>query len=89
MNAHIGVDAGTGYVHSVTATAASVHDQIVHLVRADDDVVYADYQGAGKTTPKHHHRDQNSASSTHHARPEAPCMANRLMISASLDDHRV
>ncbi len=43
---------GTGYVHSVTATAASVHDldQITHLVRADDDVVYADagYQGAGK-----------------------------------------
>ena len=52
MKAHIGVDAGTGYVHSVTATAASVHDldQIAHLVRADDDVVYADagYQGAGK-----------------------------------------
>ena len=50
MKAHIGVDAGTGYVHSVTATAASVHDldQIAHLVRADDDVVYADagYQGA-------------------------------------------
>ena len=50
MKAHIGVDAGAGYVHSVTATAASVHDldQITHLVRADDDVVYADagYQGA-------------------------------------------
>ena len=44
MNAHIGVDAGTGYVHSVTATAASVHDldQITHLVRADDEVVTAD-----------------------------------------------
>ena len=52
MKAHIGVDAGAGYVHSVTATAASVHDldQITHLVRADDEVVYADagYQGAGK-----------------------------------------
>jgi len=36
----------------VTATAASVHDldQITHIVRADDDVVYADagYQGASK-----------------------------------------
>ena len=44
MKAHIGVDAGAGYVHSVTATAASVHDlnQITHLVRADDEVVYAD-----------------------------------------------
>ncbi|WP_048700911.1 IS5 family transposase, partial [Nostocoides australiense] len=26
MKAHIGADAGTGYVHSVTATAANVHD---------------------------------------------------------------
>ena len=52
MKAHIGVDAGTGYVHSVTATAANVHDldEVVHLVRADDEVVYGDagYQGAQK-----------------------------------------
>jgi IS5 family transposase len=52
MKAHIGADAGTGYVHTVTATAANVHDldEAVHLVRADDEVVYADagYQGAAK-----------------------------------------
>ena len=52
MKAHIGVDAGTGYVHSVTATAANVHDldEAANLVRADDEVVYADagYQGAQK-----------------------------------------
>ncbi|MEA5053371.1 MAG: IS5 family transposase, partial [Propionicimonas sp.] len=52
MKAHTGVDAGTGYVHSVTATAASVHDldELVNLVRDDDDVVYADagYQGVEK-----------------------------------------
>ena len=49
MKAHAGVDAGTGLVHSITVTAASVHDldEITHLVRADDEVVYADagYQG--------------------------------------------
>lgn len=49
MKAHTGVDAGTGYVHSVSVTAANSHDldQITTLVRADDDVVYADagYQG--------------------------------------------
>ena len=49
MKAHTGVDAGTGYVHSVSVTAASVHDldQITNLVRPDDHVVYADagYQG--------------------------------------------
>jgi IS5 family transposase len=52
LKAHIGVDAGNGYVHSVTCTPANVHDldEAVHLVRADDRVVYADagYQGAHK-----------------------------------------
>jgi IS5 family transposase len=52
MKAHIGVDAGTGYVHAVTCTAANVHDldEAVNLVRVDDQVVYADagYQGADK-----------------------------------------
>ncbi|MFM8896067.1 MAG: transposase, partial [Actinomycetales bacterium] len=42
----------TGYVPSVSATAANVHDldQVTHLVRDDDEVVYADagYQGADK-----------------------------------------
>ena len=49
MKAHVGVDAGTGLVHSVTVTGANVHDldEITGLVRADDQVVYADagYQG--------------------------------------------
>ncbi|HEX3823103.1 MAG TPA: IS5 family transposase [Mycobacteriales bacterium] len=52
MKADIRVDAGTGYVHSLTATAANVHDldEAVNLVRADDELVYADagYQGAAK-----------------------------------------
>jgi IS5 family transposase len=52
MKAHIGTDAGTGYVHSMTCTAANVHDldEAIHLVRADDEVVYVDagYQGAHK-----------------------------------------
>ena len=52
MKAHIGVDAGTGYVHSLTATAANTHDldEAVNLMRVDDEVVYADagYQGAHK-----------------------------------------
>jgi transposase, IS5 family len=52
MKAHIGTDAGTGYVHSVSATAANVHDldEAVNLVRDDDEVAYVDagYQGAEK-----------------------------------------
>jgi transposase, IS5 family len=50
MKAHIGVDAGTGYVHSVTCTPANVHDldEAPNLVRHDDEVVYCDagHQGA-------------------------------------------
>jgi len=44
MKAHIGVDAGTGYVVSVEATSANVHDITVasKLIREDDDVVYGD-----------------------------------------------
>ncbi len=52
MKAHIGADAGTGYVHSVTATAANVTDveQTTKLIRDDDQVVYADagYRGVEK-----------------------------------------
>ena len=52
MLAHIGVDAGTGYIHSVTATGANVHDldEIAKLIRDDDHVVYTDagYQGVDK-----------------------------------------
>jgi IS5 family transposase len=61
MKAHIGVDAGTGYVHSVTATSANAHDitEASKLIRDDDEVVYGDagYLGIQKreeieTAPK-------------------------------------
>jgi IS5 family transposase len=44
MKAHAGVDCGTGYVHTVTATAASVHDiaETHKLIRKDDNVIYGD-----------------------------------------------
>ena len=52
MKAHIGADAGTGYVHNVTATAANVTDveQTSKLIRDDDEIVYADagYRGVDK-----------------------------------------
>jgi IS5 family transposase len=51
MKAHAGVDAGTGYVHSVTATAANKHDitEAYKLIRDDDEVLYGDagYTGLG------------------------------------------
>jgi IS5 family transposase len=52
MKAHIGVDAGSGYTHTVKVTAANEHDvtQASELIRADDEVVYGDagYQGIEK-----------------------------------------
>lgn len=44
MKVHIGVDAGTGYVHTITATAANVHDieEAPKLLRGDDTVGYGD-----------------------------------------------
>ena len=52
MKAHIGVDAGSGYVHTVTGTAANEHDitEAHNLIRKDDEVVYGDsgYTGIEK-----------------------------------------
>jgi len=48
---HLGVDAGTGYVHSVEVTAANVSERAVvpSLIRKDDEVVYADAGYTGLT----------------------------------------
>jgi len=44
MKVHAGVDAGSGYIHTITGTAANVHDiaETCKLIRKDDDVVYGD-----------------------------------------------
>ena len=44
MKCHTGVDAGSGFVHTVEATAANVHDVTVaaKLLREDDKAVYGD-----------------------------------------------
>jgi IS5 family transposase len=44
MKTHIGVDAGSGLVHTIEVTAANIHDVCVasDLIREDDEVVYGD-----------------------------------------------
>lgn len=44
MKCHIGVDAGSGLVHTMTVTAANEHDitQAAALIRDDDEAVYGD-----------------------------------------------
>ena len=44
MKIHAGVDAGTGLTHTITGTAANVHDmeETSKLIREDDEVVYGD-----------------------------------------------
>ena len=52
MKAHIGVDSGTGIVHSMTATAANAHDitETHKLLHGGENVVWGDagYQGVHK-----------------------------------------
>ena len=54
MKCHIGVDAGSGLVHTVATTSANVHDVTVaaELIREDDEVLYGDsgYLGLEKRT---------------------------------------
>ena len=49
---HVGVDAGSGYVHSVEVTAANTSEVTIaaQLIRQDDDVLYGDagYRGVEK-----------------------------------------
>ena len=44
MKVHAGVDAGTGYVHTITGTAANVHDstEASKLIRNEDEIMYGD-----------------------------------------------
>ena len=44
VKCHIGVDAGSGLVHTITVTAANAHDitEAANLIREDDEVVYGD-----------------------------------------------
>ena len=44
IKCHIGVDAGSGLVHTITVTAANTHDitETAKLLREDDEVVYGD-----------------------------------------------
>lgn len=50
MKVHVGVNAGSGYVHTITGTSANIHDvtKTANLIREDDEVVYGDsgYLGA-------------------------------------------
>lgn len=50
MKVHVGVDAGSGHVHTITGTPANMHDvsETANLIREDDEVVYgdSDYLGA-------------------------------------------
>ncbi len=44
MKMHVGVDAGSGYVHTIEATSANEHDITAasKLIREDDEVIYGD-----------------------------------------------
>lgn len=70
MKAHIGVDADSGLVHSVTNTAANVHDitQANALLHGQEKDVYADsgYRGIEKRQQEKQKEQQASASPQWH-----------------------
>ncbi len=61
MKIHSGVDAGSGYVHTITATAANVSDisEAHNLIREDDAVVYGDSGYLGLEKRKEVKGDEN------------------------------
>ena len=63
MKIHSGVDAGTGYVHTITATSANVHDidEAPRLIREDDEVVYGDYGYSGMSKRPEFKTDEHLA----------------------------
>lgn len=52
---HSGIDAGSGYVHTITGTSANVHDivETSKLIREDDEIVYGDSGYEGINWDKH------------------------------------
>jgi len=64
MKCHIGVDAGSGLVHTIEVTAANEHDITVasKLIREDDEVVYGDSGYLGLQKRKEIQADPHLAS---------------------------
>lgn len=60
MEVHAGVDAATGYVHTLTGTAANVHDvsETSKLIRNDEHIVYGDSGYPGATGRKEIKNDE-------------------------------
>lgn len=79
---HIGVDAGTGYIHSVEVTAANIseRDIVPKLIREDDQVLYGDAGYTGLTKRPEFQEDKHLASidyrintrNRHHWKSTAP-----------------
>ena len=78
MKEHIGVDAGTGYIHTAEATAANVSDvaEAHKLVREDDHIVYGDSGYLGMEKRPEAKADEHLSSLTYRicARPSQNCL---------------
>lgn len=61
MKVHASIDAGTGYVHTITGIAANVHDSAdtTNLVKLYNTVVYGDYGYLGIEKRKEVCEDEN------------------------------
>lgn len=84
MKCHVGVDAGTGYVHTMEVTPANVHDVTMasELIREDDEVVYGDsaYLGLQKRPEAAHEEHLSSIDCRINLRPSSiPVMSDNAI----------
>lgn len=93
MKCHIGVDAGSGLVHTMEVTAANAHDVTVasKLIREDDEVVYGDsgYLGIQKRPEVLSNAHLSSIDYRMNRRPHSlPKISDRAIDWERLIEHR-
>ena len=93
MKCHIGVDAGSGLVHTMEVTAANAHDVTVasKLIREDDEVVYGDsgYLGLQKRSEVLRDAHLSSIDYRMNRRPHSlPKISDRAIDWERLIEHR-
>lgn len=79
MKCHVGVDAGTGYIHSMEGTAANVNEQdiVPVLIREDDEVVYDDAEYTGIKKREEIHADPHLSSIEYRMNSRKPYQKNK------------
>lgn len=76
---HAGVDAGTGFIHTVKTTAANVHDSqpALDLLREDDEVMYGDSAYSGVSKQERAQQDEHFSKIDYRTNNKKPYRKNK------------